>query len=268
MRNLQDAPVLRLKIANQVSIASQKERGGILRLRIGLSLPSLALLVAATSFPGMAQAQAAKANELHSARLPAFLRPTNGPYHEPTQKKQLRIYRAQMFAPYALASVMFVSGLHQAEHYPSEWREGTAGFGMRLASNLGTEMANATARYLLSEALHEDARYHRCGCRGFLPRFGHAVFSAAIARRGADGHEVFGVPNFLAPYAGPFASVYGWYPSRYNWEAVFRMGNHGLLDEIGTNISLEFLPSILPRRARRWRRRLHLGNPAGASGAP
>lgn len=238
-------------------------------MRIRLSLPALVLLVPSIFLPGMAWTQAGgNANEFHSAPLPAFLRPANQPYHAPTQKQQLHIYRAQMFAPYSLASVMFVSGLQQAEHYPNKWREGTAGFGMRVVSNVGTEMANATARYLLSEALQEDARYYRCGCRGFWPRFGHAVFSAALARRGADGHEVLGIPNLISPYAGPFASVYGWYPRNYDWEAAFRMGNHGLLDEIGTNLSLEFLPSLLHRRGRRWARMLHLGNPAGASGEP
>jgi hypothetical protein len=220
-------------------------------------------------FAGMARAQIrGNADEYHSMRLAAFLRPANQPYREPTQKKRFHIYLSSMFAPYSLGSVMFVSGLQQAEHYPKEWQEGGAGFGQRLASNFGTEMANATARYLLSAALKEDARYYRCGCRGFWPRFGHAVFYAAIARRAEDGHEVFGLPNLVAPYAGPFASVYGWYPKNYNWEAAFRMGNHGLLDEIGTNLSLEFLPSILHRRGRRWEKRLHLGNPAGASGAP
>lgn len=239
------------------------------RLRMRLMLPGFALLAAAMIFCGWARAQAVrKAEPSEDLRLPAFLRPANQPYREPTRKQRFHIYLSQMFAPYPLSSVLFVSGLQQAEHYPAEWQEGWAGFGQRLASNMGTNMANATARYLLSEAVQEDPRYYRCGCRGFWARFGHAFFSPALARRGADGHEVFGAPNFLAPYAGPFASVYGWYPSRYNWEAAFRMGNHGLLDEIGTNLSLEFLPSILPRRGRRWEKRLHLGNPAGASGGP
>lgn len=173
-----------------------------------------------------------------------------------------------MFSPYSLASVTFVSGLHQAERNPAEWREGWPGFGQRIASNFGTSMANATARYALSEVLQEDSLYYRCRCRGFWRRMRHAVLSTAIARRGEDGHKVLGVPNLVAPYAGPFASVYGWYPSRYDWEAAFRMGNHGLLSAMGTNISIEFLPSILRGRARRWAERLHLGNPTGASGAP
>ncbi|HEV2134509.1 MAG TPA: hypothetical protein VGR47_09600 [Terracidiphilus sp.] len=238
-------------------------------MRIGFRQPALVLLAMTLVLSGMARGQSSgDAGIFSGARKRVVPKRTSEPYHEPTQKQRLQIYRAQMFAPYSLASVMFVSGLQQAEHYPQEWQEGWAGFGQRLASNTGTDMANATARYLLSDALREDARYYRCACSGFWPRLGHAFFSPAMARRGADGHEVLGVPNLLAPYAGPFASVYGWYPSRYDWEAAFRMGNHGLLNEIGTNISLEFLPSILHRRGRRWERRLHLGNPSGAAGAP
>jgi hypothetical protein len=220
-------------------------------------------------FPGMARTQAAgDADQSAVARQQVIPEKENQPYMEPSQKQRFHVYVEQMFSPYSLGSLMFVSGLQQAEHYPQEWREGWTGFGQRLASNTGTNMANATARYLLSDALQEDARFYRCSCTGFWPRLGHAFFSPAFVRRGADGHKALGVTNLLAPYSGPFASVYGWYPSRYDWEAAFRMGNHGLLNEIGTNISLEFLPSILHRRGRRWERRLHLGNPSGATGAP
>lgn len=235
-------------------------------MQLRFMLPALALFAALFIFPRISSAQGnGDSGQSDGAQLPAFLRPASGPYHRLTRKERFYIYTAQMFAPYSLGSLMFVSGIHQAEHFPAEWQEGMTGFGMRLASNLGTDMTNATTRYLLSEAFREDAQYYRCGCKRFWPRFGHAVFSAITARRGKDGRPVFGVPNFLAPYAGPFASVYGWYPSRYGWQDAFRMGNHGLLDEVGTNISLEFLPSILPRRARRWRKWLHLDNPVGAS---
>ncbi len=190
------------------------------------------------------------------------------PYKQPTQKQRFHTFVGQMVSPYALGSLAFVSGLHQAERNPKEWQEGMAGFGERVASNFGTSMANASARYLLSEALQEDTLYYPCHCKGFWRRLSHAVFSTAIARRGPDGHKVLGIPQLVSPYAGPFTSVYGWYPHHYGWEAAFRMGNHGLLSAVGTNISIEFLPSILRGRARRWAERLHLGNPVGAQGTP
>lgn len=190
------------------------------------------------------------------------------PYRQPTQKERFHRYVRWMFSPYPMASVTFVSGLHQAERNPPDWEEGWAGFGERYASNLGTDMTNATARFALAEALQEDTQYYRCECRGFWPRMRHAVFATFIARRGADGHAAFGLPELVAPYAGPIASVNLWYPSRYNMEDAFRMGNHGVLSEAGTNVAIEFLPSILHRRGRRWEKWLHLRIPSGAAGAP
>ena len=193
--------------------------------------------------------------------------PLAGAYHPPTQKQRFRRYVGWMFSPYSIASMTFVSGLHQAERNPPDWEEGWVGFGERYASNLGTDMTNATARYALVDLLHEDTLYYPCQCKGFWPRFRHAVFSTFIARRGADGHEAFGLPELIAPYAGPIASVYGWYPSRFDMEDAFRMGNHGILSEAGTNVAIEFLPTILHRRGRRWEKRLHLSIPSGPSAA-
>lgn len=188
-------------------------------------------------------------------------------YHPLTQKERFHRYTGWMFSPYSMASVTFVSGIQQAERNPPDWEEGWAGYGERYASNLGTEMTNATARFALADLLHEDTLYYRCQCSGFWPRFRHAVFSTFIARRGADGHQAFGLPELIAPYAGPIVSVYGWYPDRFGIEDALRMGNHGILSEAGTNVAIEFLPSILHRRGRRWEKRLHLGIPSGASAA-
>ena len=210
------------------------------------------------------------ANEMGLARtLPArrVTRPEK-PYRPPTEQERFHRYVRWMFAPYSITSVTFISGLHQAERNPPDWEEGWGGFGERFASNLGTEMASATTRYALAEALGEDTEYYRCQCQGFWPRFGNALSSTFVARRGADAHKAFGLPELVAPYAGPFTAVYGWYPSRYGWKDALRMGNNGVLSEAGTNVAIEFLPSILNRWGRRWKRRLHLGIPSGAAGAP
>lgn len=237
-------------------------------MRCGFIMPALWLLFAllVLDLAGWAQTGAEPDSPAPDIAAPAVeTAPATLPYRPPTQKQRFHGYLSWMFAPLPLTSVMFISGVHQAERDPPDWQSGWAGFGQRLASNLGTEMANATARYALSEALQEDSLYYPCPCRGLWPRLFYAVSTSFVARRGADGHRVFGVPELLAPYAGPFASVYGWYPSRYGWKDALRLGSHGLLTEIGTNIAIEFLPTILPRRVRRWQRRLHLGIPASAS---
>ena len=238
-------------------------------MRPAFRVPSYWLLALGAILCGSALAQTAKDSGIAPTAQPNDeQKQIVQPYKQPTQKQRLHTYVAQMVSPYALGSLAFVSGLHQAEHNPGEWQEGMAGFGERVASNFGTSIANASARYLLSEALQEDTLYYPCRCKGFWRRLNHAIFYTAIARRGPDGHKVLGIPQLVGPYAGSFTAVYGWYPHRYGWEAAFRMGNHGLLSLVGTNISIEFLPSILHGRARKWARRLHLANPVGAEGTP
>jgi hypothetical protein len=240
-----------------------------LRLFRALSLFLMVAMLAILPEKGRAQA-GGKANDpvLTPLKRPVPLKQSFRPYRQPTQKQRFHRYVRWMFSPYSVASMTFVSGLHQAERNPPDWQEGWAGFGERYASNLGTDMVNATARYGLAGALQEDTEYYRCECSGFWPRLRHAVFATFIARRGADGHAAFGVPELVAPYVGPIVSVYTWYPHRYDMEDAFRMGNNGVLSEAGTNVAIEFLPSILHRRGRRWMKRLHLSIPSGAAGAP
>ncbi len=239
-------------------------------MRFGLTSCLLALLLTVTPPQETAYAQAdagaSQPDPIEALRSVPTAKPER-PYHPPTQKQRFRRYAGWMFSPYSWASVTFVSGLHQAERNPPDWEEGWAGFGQRYASNLGTNMGNATARYVLAEVLKEDTLYYPCRCRRPWPRLQHAVLTSFLARRGADGHQVLGLPQIVAPYAGPFLSVYAWYPSRYNAEDAMRMGLHGLMSEVGTNVAIEFLPSILNRWGRRWEKRLHLHIPSGA-GAP
>jgi len=74
-----------------------------------------------------------------------------------------------------------------------------------------------------------------------LPRFRHATLSTLTARKGHDGHRVFSIPALLAPYAGSFTAVYGWYPSRFGAKDAFRIGNYTLLGNVYGNLALEFV---------------------------
>jgi hypothetical protein len=76
-----------------------------------------------------------------------------------------------------------------------------------------------------------------------------------------DGHRVFSFPALVAPYAGSFTAVYGWYPDRFGAKDAFRIGNYNLLAYAGGNVALEFLysgpHSLLSR--------MHLNNAHGSS---
>ena len=186
--------------------------------------------------------------------------PVTPVYHEPLQQQKRSNYLFEAYGPYPLAWTTLVAGLHQATRTPPEWREGWPGYGERYASDFGTSAVNINVRFGLAEALDEDTLYYRCACRGVWPRLEHAVVWTAMAHRGADGHKALAVPTIVAPYAASATAVYGWYPRRYGAKDAFRMGNYGLLDYLGGNISLEFLSPLLHAKRNSWIARLHLEN--------
>jgi len=181
-------------------------------------------------------------------------------YERPTQKTKLRNYLFDAYGPYPIVGSGVAAGINQISNSPPEWREGAEGFGKRLGSDFAIAAIGTSTRYGLSEAFKEDALYYRCECRGVFPRMSHAVISTFTARRGMDGHRVFSFPALVAPYAGTFTAVYGWYPQRFGAKDAFRLGNYDLLAYMAGNISLEFLysgpHSLLSR--------MHLNNAHGA----
>ena len=185
------------------------------------------------------------------------IQPADG-YTRPGEVEKFHDYLFQAFGPLPAVEAVVMGSIHQATNTPPDWRQGWPAFGERVGSDFGISAVQNTARYGLAEITREDTRYYPCGCKGFLSRLGRAAVSTLIARRGADGHSIFSVPDLVAPYAGTMTAVYGWYPNRYGMKDAFRMGNYSLAGYMASNITLEFLPPH-PRLAR-----LHLNNRHGA----
>jgi len=164
-------------------------------------------------------------------------------YVQPSPRATVNNYTFDAFGPYPFLSTAFIAGLDQETNTPPEWGQGFAGYAKRYGSDFGISLVGTSTRYGLAVVFKEDTSYYRCDCRGITPRLRYAVMSTLTARRGGNGHHVFSVPALLAPYAGASAAVYGWYPSRYNGEDVFRMGNYSLLESVLSNITLEFIYS-------------------------
>jgi hypothetical protein len=165
----------------------------------------------------------------------------DGSYSRPTHRTMVRNYVFDAIGPYTIGAAAFSAGIGQASNSPPEWKQGAEGYGRRFGSAFGTSVVGTSTRYAMSEVFREDTIYYRCECRGVLPRVGHAVISTLTARRGQDGHRVFSLSAFVAPYAGEATAVYGWYPDRYGAKDVFRFGNYDLLISLGGNIAREFL---------------------------
>jgi hypothetical protein len=181
-------------------------------------------------------------------------------YERPTQATKLRNYVFDAYRPYPIVGAAMAAGMNQLSNTPPEWRQGAGGFSKRMGSDFAIAAVGTTTRYELAEAFKEDTLYYRCECRGIVPRFTYAAFSTFTARRGRDGHRVFSVPALLAPYAGSFTALYGWYPNRLGTKDAIRIGSYGLLANLGGNVALEFFysgpHSLLSR--------IHLNNTHGS----
>ena len=177
-------------------------------------------------------------------------------YTQPSQATMFKYYFSETFGPYTLAGSAAAAGLDQFTNSPPEWNQGVKGYARRFGSDFGISTVTTSTRYGMAELLKEDTLYYRCQCTGFFPRTSHAILSTLTGRRGQDGHRVFSFPALVAPYAGPFAGIYGWYPDRYGAKDAFRSGNYSLLVYMGGNIGLEFWHT----GPHSWLTRLHMNN--------
>ena len=181
------------------------------------------LIGLALSSPKM-MAQLAPASELPSADRVA-VRTSSRPvysspivaYTPPTEKEKLRFFEFDAFGPYAFAKATLAGGFQQSTKSPPEWGTGWDAFGTRVASNFGIQLVTTTTRYGMAEILREDTAYYRCECKGFFPRFGHAVISTVTARHGEDGHTAFSFSGLVRPMPGTMTAL-AWYPDRYRCE--------------------------------------------------
>jgi hypothetical protein len=205
-----------------------------------------AVLLALASLAARAQSAPASENPAPPDAPAAPVSPDAGKavpvaYVRPTEKTRLHNYVFDMIGPYAILGSALAAGINQAEKTPPEWGQGAEAYGHRFGSDFGIAAITTTTRYGLSRAFGEDSIYYRCDCKGFFPRLKHASISTLVARRGDDGHRVFSIPALVSPYVGTMSAVYGWFPSRYNADDGFRMGNYTLLSTVGNNIALEFI---------------------------
>jgi hypothetical protein len=222
-------------------------------------LAVIAAVMAAVTAPAQSQLNAYSGVSTAAAETTAAIKPE--PIYVPVaQRTKVDNYLFDAFGPYPIAAAAVAAGVNQLTDSPPEWNQGAAGFGRRFGSDFGMLAVGTTTRYALSEALKEDSLYYRCECQGIIPRFRHAVLSTFVARHSEDGRRVFSFPALVAPYAGSFTAVYGWYPDRFGAKDAFRLGNYSLLAQMGGNVSLEFFYS----GAHSLISRVHLNNRHGS----
>ena len=162
-------------------------------------------------------------------------------YHFPTNGQRIRAGLRDTFGPRALLVSALVAGTHHLANDPPEWRQGTEGYGRRLASRVGRLAIQNSME--LGMALHQDLSYRRCNCNGFLPRTGHALISSFTAGT-RDVRGTFTIARVASHYAGTMIST-TWYPDRYTATgAGVRLGTLSLASGTGVNLIREFWPEI------------------------
>ncbi len=163
-----------------------------------------------------------------------------GAYTFADGRRQFRNYLYSTFGPPALISTAVGAGLDQRKPAPPEWDSGAEGYGERYGWRFGMQIIGHTTEYSFAAAVHEDVAYHRCECKGFFPRSSHALISTLTAKT-TSGRTVFSVPSLVGPYAGSFAAVNAWYPSRYGPKDAFRIGSTSFMFKAVGNLIGEFI---------------------------
>lgn len=165
--------------------------------------------------------------------------------------QKLSIIPRRVFSPQAFGSRLFLAGIQHWRDDPTEWGQGMAGFGPRLASNYGYLIVRNSFQAAADVAFRTDPRYDQCTCRGFWNRTAHAWRRIILARRDSGGE----ILNF-SQLAGGLAASYvaaSWLPDRLNTTsenlrrtAIYYAGRGG------GNMLREFYPEIrrLIRRKR------------------
>jgi hypothetical protein len=149
----------------------------------------------------------------------------------------------QTVGPLALVGDMAYAAILQEVDTPTEWGQGGAPYGRRLASTAACSGIHSAMAFGLDSALHEDPRYFRSDGGSFWHRTGHA-FRGIILTHTDRGTETFSVWRFGSAYGAAYVSNQ-WYPGRLNTVSLgFAQGSLQLGFDLARNLASEFGPDI------------------------
>ena len=106
---------------------------------------------------------------------------------------------------------------------PPQWGQGMEGYSKRFANRFARSAIRDSVQAAGSAALGYDVRYVKCDCKGFLPRFGHAIAWNFVTLN-RNGKTVLNVPRIGGSFASEFIGN-TWMPAGYNSAGdAFRSG--------------------------------------------
>ncbi len=139
-----------------------------------------------------------------------------------------------------------VAAIGQAGDWPSEWGQGAAGFGRRMASGYGQRFVGQTIMHSVAYAAHEDNRYLPLNEGSFRHRLGYAITSAFMARR-EDGTRRISYSAISGGAGAAFISRAWQPPSRSSATDGAIAFGLGFCGRIGLNVASEFSPRMFRR---------------------
>ena len=158
-------------------------------------------------------------------------------------KEKLKLHAGETCTAGFAVEMAAYSGILHWMNVPTEWEQGGAAYGKRLASaSAATGIRNLFA-FTLDAALHEDPRYQRSGHGNVLRRSGHALREIFVTRTDRGGRR-FATWRFGSAVGAAYLSNL-WYPDRLRTvESGLEQGAATIgLDLLG-NLASEFWPDI------------------------
>jgi len=157
--------------------------------------------------------------------------------------QKLRYHATNAFGPWSLAGSFAYAGLLQELNAPTEWGQGAAAYGKRLASTLACAGIHGVLAFGLDSTLHEDPRYFRAGSGGFWRRTAHA-FRGTIMTHTDSGGETISSWRIGSAYGAAFLSN-EWYPDRLNTVRLgFLQGSVRMGFDLVSNLASEFWTDV------------------------
>jgi hypothetical protein len=136
------------------------------------------------------------------------------------------------------------AAINQANNTPSEWGQGMAGFGRRLASSLGKHFVNKSIHFAVARMRHEEFGFHRSDKEGFGPRLKYALVSVLITHKTTTGKPTIAAGELSGAFGSGLISRL-WQPaSTRTLAGGFASGGITLGVSAASHVVGEFWPEI------------------------
>jgi hypothetical protein len=139
---------------------------------------------------------------------------------------------------------------------PPQWHRNIGSFAQHLGNGYGRAAIQNTTHDGLAAAFGTDPRYFACGCKGFFPRFGHAIEMSFLTYN-RNGHKTLDLAQLSGAYGSSMIGTL-WFPPHYSPLVQGVQGGHIDIGVVaGIHVVEEFTPEL--------RHLFHLKPPAGSA---